>query len=61
LKILIIFGEAPRYTAFSTLPSLYPSLVQIFSTPCSQTPSIYVLFLLSEIMFHTHAEPQAKL
>jgi hypothetical protein len=34
--------EAPRYAAFSTLPSLYPSLVQIFSTPCSETPSVYV-------------------
>jgi hypothetical protein len=34
--------EAPPYTAFSTLLSLYPSLVQIFtSAPCSQTPSVY--------------------
>jgi hypothetical protein len=34
---------APRYALFSTLPSLHPSLVQIFySTSCSQTPSVYV-------------------
>jgi hypothetical protein len=54
--------EAPRYTAFSTLPSLHRSLAQIFSsTPCSQTPSVYVPLLLSETMFHTHIEPRAKL
>jgi hypothetical protein len=47
--------EAPHYAAFSTLASLYHSLVQIFSlTPCSQTPSVYVPPLLSETMFHTH-------
>jgi hypothetical protein len=52
--------EAPRYAAFFTLPSLHPSLAQIFSsTPCSQSPSVYVPLLLSETMFHTHLEPQA--
>jgi hypothetical protein len=30
----------PRYTVSSALPSLHPSLIQIFpSAPCSQTPS----------------------
>jgi hypothetical protein len=33
------------------------SLVPIFSS----TPSVYVPPLMSETMFHTHAEPQAKL
>jgi hypothetical protein len=64
-NILSILGEefkSPRYAAFSTLPSLDHSLVQIFSTtPCSQTPSVHVPLLLSETMFHTHIEPQAKL
>jgi hypothetical protein len=43
--------EAPRYAALYTLPSLYPTLVKIFSSiPCSQTPSVYVPPLLSETM-----------
>jgi hypothetical protein len=38
--------------------SLHQYLVQIFSTPCPQSPSVYVPLLLSETMFHTHREPQ---
>jgi hypothetical protein len=30
----------PLYAVFPTLPSLHPSLVQIFSVPCSQTPAL---------------------
>jgi hypothetical protein len=44
--------EYPHYAVFSTLPSLHPSLVQIYSlAPCSQTPSVYVAPLMSETMF----------
>jgi hypothetical protein len=54
--------EYPRYAVFSILPSLNLSSVQISSlAPCSRTLSAYVPPSMSEIKFHTHTKPQAKL
>jgi hypothetical protein len=47
---------------FFNLLSLHPFLIQIFSSaPCSQTPTDYVLPLMSKTKFHTHIKPKTKL
>jgi hypothetical protein len=51
LIILIILGEEYKLRSSSNLLSLHPSLVQIFSTPSSQTPSVYIPPLMSETKF----------
>jgi hypothetical protein len=45
----------------STLLSLQPSYVQMFSlAPCSHTFSAHVLPLISDTKFHIHKKVQAK-
>jgi hypothetical protein len=49
--------EAPQYADFSNLLTLHPVSVQIFSsTPCSQSPSVYVPPLMSKTKFHIHTK-----
>jgi hypothetical protein len=62
ILIILVEDKAPHYTVFSNLLSLHLSSIQIFSSAlCSQTPSVHVPPLMSEKMFHTHTERQAKL
>jgi hypothetical protein len=61
LTILLIFGNEYKYFC-TTSYSLHPSSVHTFSsTPCSQTPVVYVPPLISQTKFHTCTEPQATL
>jgi len=62
---LLTFDEesklrSPSLCSLLQLPLLPPSWVQIFSTPCSQTPSNYVLPLVWKNKLHTHTK-QVKL
>jgi hypothetical protein len=51
-----------HYAVFSNLLLFHPSSAQIFSSaPCSQTPSVCVVPLISETKFHTRTKLHAKL
>jgi hypothetical protein len=52
--------ETLSYAVFANLLSLHPSQISS-SAPCSQTPSVCVLHLMSETKFCTRTQPQAKL
>jgi len=53
--------EVPHYAVFSILPPLPPSQVHVFSSSCSQTPSIYIIPLMWETKFRTHTKQQVEL
>jgi hypothetical protein len=54
--------ESPHYAVFSSLLLFNSSSVQIFSSAYdSETPSVYVLPLISETKIHTHTKLYAKL
>jgi hypothetical protein len=65
--ILIIMGrstsyEAPHYSVFSSLLSLNPFLVQIFSSAsCSETPTVCVLPIMLETKYNIHTKQLAEL
>jgi hypothetical protein len=53
---------APHYAIFSSLLTLHPSCVQIFSSaPCSKTSSVCVLPLMYESKLHTHTKQTVEL
>jgi hypothetical protein len=53
---------ASTRAVLSTLLSLHPSSVHIFSSaPCSQTSSVYVPPLMSKTKLHIQAEARTKL
>jgi hypothetical protein len=61
LIIAIILGEKYKSRSSSLCNFLEPPVTSSSSAPCSQTPSVYVPPLMSEIKFHSHSESRAKL
>jgi hypothetical protein len=52
--------KAPHYAVFFKLLLFHPPSVQIFSSAlCSQTPSVYILRVMSQIKVYTHSNVHA--